>query len=220
MKYQEAPDISVMFLGCMYNIRYRRHLQGIYCMRRKIFLFVLFLNSYLLLFSPVKSFGVEARITDFLITSASGNVLIYFRVKNCFTMKMEEAIQAGIPTTFTFVVELYQERDKNFDKLESSFEVKHTIKYDNIKKIFYVTYTEKGKKTEQFTYMFQAKTAMSDLNGFAVIPLKRLVRDKRYYVRVKAKLDKVRLPLHLEYVFFFLSLWDFETDWYRQDFIY
>jgi hypothetical protein len=34
---------------------------------------------------------------------------------------------------------------------------------------------------------------------------------------IKAKLDKVRLPLYMEYVFFFVSLWDFETDWYRQE---
>ncbi len=189
-------------------------------MHRKIFLVVLFLDSIFLFFSPVKSFGIEATISDFLITGASDNVLIYFRVKNCFTLKMEEAILAGIPATFTFIMELYEEREHNLDRMESSFEVRHTIKYDNIKKNFYVTYTEEGKKPEQFTYLAKAKTAMSDLNGFAITPLKRLVRDKRYYVRVKAKLDKVRLPLHLEYVFFFLSLWDFETDWYRQDFIY
>jgi len=189
-------------------------------MYRKILLFVLFLDSFLLLFAPVRSFGIEARISDFLITGASDNVLIYFRVKNCFTLKMEEAILAGIPTTFSFIIELYEERDNNFDKLQASFEIRHTIKYDNVKKIFYVTYSEEGKKPQQFTYLPKAKTAMSDVNGFAVTPLERLIRDKRYYVRVKAMLDKVRLPLHLEYVFFFLSLWDFETDWYRQDFIY
>jgi len=189
-------------------------------MRKKILFFVLFLGSFLLFFSPVKSFGIEAKISDFLITGASENVLIYFRVKNCFTSKMDEAILAGIPTTFTFIIELREERKHNLDKLILSSEIKHTIKYDNIKKIFYVTYTEGGRKPEQFSYLPRAKTAMSEVNGFAVAPLKQLVRNKRYYVRVKAKLDKMRLPLHLEYVFFFLSLWDFETDWYRQDFIY
>ena len=33
---------------------------------------------------------------------------------------------------------------------------------------------------------------------------------------MKAKLDKARLPLRMEYLFFFVSLWDFETDWYQQ----
>jgi hypothetical protein len=37
---------------------------------------------------------------------------------------------------------------------------------------------------------------------------------------IKAKLDKVRLPLGMEYVFFFVSLWDFETDWYKQRFMF
>jgi len=35
-----------------------------------------------------------------------------------------------------------------------------------------------------------------------------------------AELDKIRLPLYLHYVFFFLSLWDFETDWYAVDFLF
>jgi hypothetical protein len=28
------------------------------------------------------------------------------------------------------------------------------------------------------------------------------------------------LPFYLHYVLFFLSFWDFETDWYTVDFIY
>jgi hypothetical protein len=36
------------------------------------------------------------------------------------------------------------------------------------------------------------------------------------YFQIKAELDPVRLPLHLEYLFFFVSLWDFETDWHHE----
>ena len=61
---------------------------------------------------------------------------------------------------------------------------------------------------------------MADLNGVPIAQLKTLKRNEYYYVRIKAKLDKVRLPLRLEYVFFFVSLWDFETDWYRERFFY
>jgi hypothetical protein len=35
-----------------------------------------------------------------------------------------------------------------------------------------------------------------------------------------AQLDKIRLPFYLHYVLFFVSLWDFETDWYAVDFRY
>jgi len=169
---------------------------------------------------PVKSFAAEAKVTDLLISNTSDNLLVYLKLENSFTEKMEEAILAGIPTTFTFILELYQERRWWFDRKISLLEARHTIKYDNIKKILYVLFTETGKEPEQFKEFSDAKIAMSELNGIAFAPLKQLTKGKPYYLRVKAKLDEVRLPLHLEYVFFFVSLWDFETDWARQDFVY
>ena len=173
-----------------------------------------------LLLLPFNSFAKEAKITNFMITNTTDNVLVYFKVKNCFTKKMEDAILAGIPTTFTFYVELYRERNFWIDKEVSYLKIKHTIKYDNVKKIFYVSFNNDEKKSTQFKDFKKAKMAMSDLSGVVIVPLGELIRDKKYYVRVKVQLDKVRLPLHMEYVFFFVSMWDFETDWYREDFVY
>lgn len=169
---------------------------------------------------PVKSFATEARVTDLLISNTPDNLLVYLKLENCFTEKIEEAILSGIPTTFTFILELYRERDWWFDDKVSFREVKHTIKYNNIKKIFYVLFSEGEREPEQFKEFSEAKIAMSQLNGIVFIPLNQLTKGGRYYLQVKAKLDEVRLPLHLEYVFFFVSLWDFETNWARQDFVY
>ncbi|TFG93811.1 MAG: DUF4390 domain-containing protein [Syntrophobacterales bacterium] len=180
-------------------------------------LLILLLCIFLL---PVKSFSAEATVTDLLISNTSDNLLVYLKLENCFTEKMEEAILAGIPTTFTFILELYRERRWWFDKKISLLEVSHATKYDNIKKILYVLYTEDGKEPAQFKEFSEAKIAMSELNGITFTPLKQLTKGESYYLRVKAKLEEVRLPLHLEYVFFFVSLWDFDTDWARQDFVY
>jgi len=169
---------------------------------------------------PADSLAAEARVTDLLITNTSENLVVYLKLENCFTKKIEKAILAGIPTTFTFVLELYRERSHWFDKKESILEVKHTIKYDNVKKILYVVSAGDGNKPEQFKDFSRAKAAMSELNGAVFTPLKRMTKGDRYYLRVKAKLEEVHLPLNLEYVLFFVSLWDFETDWLRQDFVY
>jgi len=48
----------------------------------------------------------------------------------------------------------------------------------------------------------------------------QLKKGKRYQLQMMAQLDRIRLPFHLHYVLFFLSLWDFETDWYAVDFRY
>jgi hypothetical protein len=188
--------------------------------RRVIFIKIVMCVFISVFFLPIKSFSLEAEITNLLITNTHDDVLVYFRVNNCFTEKMEDAILAGIPTTFTFYIELYRQRRLWFDKEIADLTIKHTIKYDNVKKMFYVSLKEGEKNFEQFRNFAMAKRAMSDLNGIVVAPMRKLIRNKKYYVRVKAQLDKVRLPLHMEYVFFFVSLWDFETDWYKEEFIY
>jgi hypothetical protein len=88
-----------------------------------------------------------------------------------------------------------------------------------VKKIFYIS-SKEGNKQSEFQDFEAAKKAMSELNGIVVASLKDLQRNSSYYVMVKAKLDTIRLPMHMEYVLFFVSLWDFETDWYRQRIVY
>jgi hypothetical protein len=47
-----------------------------------------------------------------------------------------------------------------------------------------------------------------------------LEKGKQYQIQAKAKLSRVTLALLSALRPFFLSLWDFETDWYTIDFIY
>jgi len=172
--------------------------------------------------SPGRALGDKAVISDLLLTNTPEHLLVYFRLKGCFTKKMEEAILAGIPTTFTSYVELKRVRGFWFDKDIASVEVKHTIKYDAVKKLFFVTFQKDGNEEEahQLTSFSEARDTMSDVNGIVLAPLGAMERGARYYVRVKSRMDRFRLPLHMEYVFFFVSLWDFETPWLREDFTY
>ncbi len=61
---------------------------------------------------------------------------------------------------------------------------------------------------------------MAEVKNIHVVPLSELRARSKYQLRVKAELEKVQLPLYLHYVLFFVSLWDFETDWYTVDFRY
>jgi len=173
-----------------------------------------------LLTISARGHALEPKITDLIISAGKKDLLVYFKVSNCFTKKMEEAILAGIPTTFTFAIELFKERSLWVDAKMVSGETKHTIKYDTVKKIFNVTFSGNGRGPLEFTDFDKAKQAMEEVKAAAISPLNQLSKDVRYYIKVKAKLDKVSLPLHMEHVFFFVSLWDFETDWYRKDFTY
>jgi hypothetical protein len=61
---------------------------------------------------------------------------------------------------------------------------------------------------------------MSEVAALKVTEIQQLQRGGRYQIQMMAELNKIQLPLHLHYVFFFLSLWDFKTDWHSLDFRY
>ena len=61
---------------------------------------------------------------------------------------------------------------------------------------------------------------MSEIKSLHIIPLDKLKKGSQYKIKAKAKLNKLTLPYSLHHVRFFVSLWDFETDWYAVDFIY
>ena len=163
--------------------------------------------------------AVEPTIKDILITNNKENVLLYARVVNGFKTEMESSILAGAPAVFALQLEVYQIRSGLWDKKIESREIKRTIKYDNLKKNFSI-FTNGYETPAVFPDFESAQKAMADLSGIQVVPLKNLVHGNNYYLMMKVKIDKVRLPLHMEYVFVFVSFWDFETAWYKQRFSY
>ncbi len=176
----------------------------------------LILGSFFLgLFFPLAVRADTPKIGDILVTVKDGQLLVYAKVTDCFTKDMEAAILAGVPTTFTFYLHLFQERSFWWDEKIADVAVKHTVKYDSVKKVYHVS-ADEGPEIAQFQDFESAKNAMAELNGIPIGHPRDLRKDRPAYVTIKAKLDKVRLPLHLEYVFFFVSLWDFETGWHKK----
>jgi len=166
-----------------------------------------------------KAYAAEPKITETLITNDMENVLLYVRLVNGFKPEMEMAILAGIPAVFTIYLEVYQERPLLWDKRIIKKEIRRTLKYDNLKKTFNVFFNGKTEPLV-FSDLESAKKAMSDFDGIIVTPMSSLIKGETYYALAKVKMDKVRLPLKMEYVLFFVSIWDFETSWYRQNFSY
>ncbi|MCD6297197.1 MAG: DUF4390 domain-containing protein [Deltaproteobacteria bacterium] len=178
---------------------------------------MLFLH-FSLLTSPVQA--DEACIKDIKVVNTWDHCILSCNVTGCFTEEMKKAIDNGIDTTFTFYIELYEIRDLWWDRQIADLSVSHHIKYDNLKKVYAVTLSEKENKVFYVEDFDKAKDLMSGIRGLGITRLHNFQKGKRYQVRMMAELDKITLPFYLDYVFFFLSLWDFETDWYTVDFSY
>jgi hypothetical protein len=173
------------------------------------------LGSYLSF--PMQVHAIEPVINDIVITSNNESVLLYARLVNGFNPEMESAILAGAPSVFTMLLEVYQVRSLFWDKKIASYEIKRTIKYDNLKKTFSIL-ANGNEEPVIFPDFESAQKAMADFSGITIVPIQKLAKGNNYYLQMKVKIDKVRLPLHMEYVFLFVSFWDFETAWYKRSF--
>jgi hypothetical protein len=162
----------------------------------------------------------DATLSNLIVTNTSNDLLVYLNVEGAFREQTVNAIMSGVPASFSFFIKLYQKRSIWFDKAIANIEVVNSIKYNNLKKEFVVERSWENGKIRTAQSLQEAQKLMTDVDGLKVISLNKLEKGRQYQVKAKAQLSKLTLPFYLHYVFFFISLWDFETDWYTIDFIY
>lgn len=162
----------------------------------------------------------DATLSNIIVTNTNKDLLVYLNVEGAFREQTVNAIMSGVPASFSFFVMLYQKRSMWFDKAIANIEIVNSIKYNNLKKVFIVERSWENGKIRTAQSLQEAQKLMSDVDGLKIILLNKLEKGKQYQVKAKAQLSKLTLPFYLHYVLFFVSLWDFETDWYTVDFIY
>jgi hypothetical protein len=168
----------------------------------------------------VETWAQDAQLTNIIVTNTRDDLLIYLSVEGAFHEEMENAVLSGVPTTFSIFIELYRARNFWFNKKIADILLTHTIKYDNLKKEFIIRRSWEGARPISVENFDEAKTIMSEVDSLKVVSLSQLEEGLQYQIRAKAKLSKLTLPFYLHYVLFFVSIWDFETDWYTIDFNY
>ncbi len=168
---------------------------------------------------PTLAPAQEAQLSDVVVTNTRDDLLLYLTVEGAFTEEMTTAIQSGVPATFSFMADLHQVRSLWLNKKIASRKITHTVKFDKLKKTFTVqrSWESEAQVTQSLS---EARKLMSEVDSLKIVALERLQKGTQYQLRAKAELSKRTLPLNLHYVLFFMSLWDFETDWYTIDFIY
>ena len=154
----------------------------------------------------------KARIADLRAFIEGQIVYASFRVENAFTERMEEAINSGIPSTFTYRILLIEKGSGIGTRKVVNRIIKRTITYDTINKRYFVTLRE-GADPVAAKDFEDAKRLMTTVDRIAIAPTSWLLPNATHRLRIKAELEKIKLPFYLHYLFIFVSLWDFETDW-------
>ena len=141
-------------------------------------------------------------------------VVINARLVEGFTDSIEEAVEDGIPITFTFEAELRQVNSLWNDTLISSNTIKHIIKYDSLKQVYRFTELGKGVKRKIATRNKQnSQKMMLTLSNIPIASVRRIVSNEKYYVRIKANLETDSFWFPFNELLFFLPFNNFNSAW-------
>jgi len=173
-----------------------------------------------ILLLPALASAIDVQISNIKVTESGRDLFLSLKIENAFNEKLEEAIFNGIPATFSFFIVLTRIQEFWPDEKILQLTVTHTLKYHNLKNHFIITKSWENNKQMISDSFDEAQEMMSDISGLKLIARDKLNAGSRYQISTKAALDKVSLPFFLNYVFFFATMWDFETQWHTHEFFY
>ncbi len=175
--------------------------------------YLFYMTLFLFMISASYVSAETARIKNMAVSNTRDNLVLYFELENAFTDKIIEAVESGVKISFSLPVRVYKKRRLWPDKKIAGFSLSHAIKYDAMKKEYQITRSWKPDKSLTVKSFDEAVAAMNIVDGVNLASLNRLEKGQFYSARAKAKLDKLFLPYYLKYFLFFMSFWEFETDW-------
>ncbi|MFV1950629.1 MAG: DUF4390 domain-containing protein [Nitrospinota bacterium] len=153
-------------------------------------------------------------IDNISITSMSEDIKISVTLHDGFSKNIVEAIESGVPVTFTYYLELRRKVPMWFDDKVSMRTIKRTLQYDTLKKEYEFGYFDGEESGNKITKEFdEIKELMTQIDGISLASSKMLNPNKKYYVRIRANMKSERPWFPFSYILFFFSFFDFDTSW-------
>ncbi|MBI3091561.1 MAG: DUF4390 domain-containing protein [Candidatus Tectomicrobia bacterium] len=175
---------------------------------------VLILLGGLFLSAVVLGGAEGASLTSVRVSNSPAHLHVYANMEGGITEEIKEAIHSGIPTTFTYLIQLRRHRRFRIDATDFQTAVRQTVKYDALKKEYLFTTDASGVTTQTIEKDFsKVKQLLQGLDRVALMPPARLKQEGTYYVRTKVEIKSIKLIFPLKYLLFFVSLWDVDTNW-------
>ena len=118
-----------------------------------------------------------------------GLVLVSFATDAAVNAEVERAIQSGLPTTFTYDVELRRASTFWFDKLMGSARIAVTVRYDTLTRRYQVSLMQDGRVAESRSTESPdaVRSWVSDFQRLPLFSTRELRRQTEYYVRVRGR---------------------------------
>lgn len=159
-------------------------------------------------------------LEDFVMNAEQKQITLSLKVANPFDHEIKSLLLNGVSQKISLTIKVKMNRINlylvKFNRQINDTTYIHKIEYDNLKKLFTVSTHPRTKPIETSSYKEAVKIA-SQFNDISLLNKNQLKENQSYQVDARTEIRKVRLPFHLEYLFFFLSAWDRKSNNYTID---
>lgn len=168
----------------------------------------LLLILYLLV--PASAFaenGPAPEIQNLTAVAAAQKVAVRFTLDGVFRNgEMVEALQSGLPTTFTYIIEIFRDRPNWFDDGIAAARIEVICTFNSVTREYLLNYRRDRKlvRSETFTDLASLERAMTRIEE---ADLFEIGRRKPYKLRVRVKADLMRGWL------MYVIPWEVSTRW-------
>jgi Domain of unknown function (DUF4390) len=130
-----------------------------------------------------------AQIADLTVRVDGNQALVSFHLDNAFDPRFVERVQSGLPTGFTYLLELLKDRKRWYDRALEDTTLQVTAMYDAISRAYLVNFKLGGKLVESRTVgdLPALQKALTEVHELPAFDLDDVPRAWRLLVRVQAE---------------------------------
>ncbi|HUK57070.1 MAG TPA: DUF4390 domain-containing protein [Nitrospiria bacterium] len=152
--------------------------------------------------------GLTASVID------NGTVSVTADLIRWYNQNLRDDLNNGIPKDLYYYLLLKKRQPGWFDEEMVSKTIKHTIKYDVLKKQYSITTRADEKTTQKTVESFDEMAQLISRIDHVKIATSVLLNPRHtYYVSVKAEMRATNVPFYLEYILFFIPALELDTPW-------
>jgi len=136
--------------------------------------------------------AADPKIEDLFAIASSGKVTVRFRLADAFKNgDLVQALQSGLPTSLTYIVEIFRDRPNWFDDDIARARVEVICTFNSLTREYLVNYRRDRKlvRSETFTDLAALEHAMTSVEE---IDLFAIGKRKAHKLRIRVKADLMR----------------------------
>jgi hypothetical protein len=181
-----------------------------------VFAIVLAISYAIVFEDPAVAEAAEsARITDLTVKTDRERVTVSASLVQGLPSDVGDELQQGISKVLYYYVILKRRTPLWMDEELASSTVRFRIWYDLVKRQFVVARRQGETETRQTADRLEDVNRLISHIRDVTIPLTAPPQrgDSQYYVSVRAEMRSAKLPVYIEYFFFFLPVAQLSTPW-------